>query len=359
MKTAFALAFLAIICGAQATSLSEIDKSVFGKNLLDTIFLEMKTGDNAQAIIDLLHQVADEITQEQADHDTRHNEFQTSAAEDIAHYEAEIARADEDIAVNTANLDRDRPALDAANAHLADLQDAKSRAEDTLAYLTEVIEQQREDFHTHQSELLAALDVFGQARDILRQSFGQSFLQTSAGSALAAHLSKAKVNGKFEPFVRILAQAAASGKLTDGGVDQILSLLDRLTRNTEDTLASERQIQAEREAAYAHVSAELTDTITELANEISEVNSEIDTLTANIAEWEARLEDANARHETYTNRWNDRTAERDAENAEYADATARRAADLDIVHEVTELISSRVADFTQYITSSREDVHID
>jgi Skp family chaperone for outer membrane proteins len=361
MKTAFALAFLAVICGAYATSLSEIDRSAFGKNLLDTVYLEMKTGDNAQTVLELLAQVATEIENEQHDHDTRHADFQVSCSADLEYYAHEIQTATEDIATAEGRLARDRPALESAQGHLQDLSEAKRRSEDALRVITELIVAQREEFHGHESELLAALQIFAAARDILRTSFNVegAFLQTSVGSALAAHLSKAKITGKYEPFVRILAQAASSGKLTAQGVQDVLTIIDRLAANTDETLTSEREVMAQREHSFATYSTELEGIINNLANEIAQVTSLISTLSADIAEWERNLEDAQFRLQSNQEHWNTRKAECDNENETYATETQKRTEDLDIVHQVEALISTRVADFTQYINQSRENVHID
>jgi len=362
MKTAFALAFIAVICGAHASSLSEIDGSAFGKNLLDTVYLQLKTGDNAQVVLDLLHQVADEITAEQAEHDSAHTAFQATCTVDLDFYTVQINQASADQTENQANIDRDQPALDRANEHHEELVGSLAKAESTLQLITDLIVGQREEFHQHEDDLNGAIQVFVAAKDILRQAFNVaegSFLQTSVSSALAAHLNNAKVNGKYEPFVRILAQAASSGKLTAEGVQDVLSIIDRLLANTRETLAGETETMMKREAAFAEYSGQLNELINTLRNEIAGVELEINNLTSNLAEWHRNLDDANARWADYTQRFNDRSAECSAENADYTSATAKRAEDLKVVHEVEDILASRVADFTTYITQSRENVHID
>lgn len=198
------------------------------------------------------------------------------------------------------------------------------QTEQALADAIALIESQRVEFHAHEDELVDALQIFNEASKVVRQSFGASFIQTSAGSALAAHLKNAKLNAKFAPFARILAQAASSNKLSQSAVDNILNLLQRLIDNAQATLSSERQVMQGREEAFASYSEALEDTIDQYHLTISEIKGALQILNDNIHEWEGNLADAQTRFATYTQKLADRTAVCDEENSEYATQTAQR-----------------------------------
>jgi hypothetical protein len=360
MKTALALFCIVLGLTVQASKLADMDKSAFGHNLISTVYLQLKTGDSADQVLELLQEVEDQVIQEQQEHDVRHNEFQSACETDKAHYQAEIDDAAADEAENQGYLDTAYPAKAKLEGIIADHEYALAAAEGALEEARFIIAEQRDAFHIHTTELIDALDVFNSARGALASAFqrGSSFLQTSVGASFAQKLKDGKLNARFEPFARILAQAASSNKLTQSAIDQILGLVDRLISNAHSTLSSERQTMQEREDAFAEYEASLLEKITFYQNGLATLRTELQMVVDNIAQWEAALADAQWRFETYTRKLADRTAECDEESRLYSEATAQRTADLAIIDQVEDLISTRVADFTEYISAARDNIEI-
>jgi chromosome segregation ATPase len=360
MKTAFALVFLAVVFGAQATSIADIEKNTFGKNLLDTVYLEMTTGGNVDNILTLLQEVEDQIISEQNAHNERHASFQQSCAEDQAHYQDEINRASADASDAQGRLDVARPERDSVASQLETARRSLADTENNLAAATNLIEAQRAEFHEHESELVAALDIFAQAENYIRTSFQRgAFLQTNSASGLASTLKNAKLNAKYAPIARILAQAASSAHLTQDAVDNILSLIKRLSENAQQVLFTERQIMQQRNEAFDIYSAELEGLISGYKQQIAELSTQLSILEARIAEAESDLADAERRFESYTRKLAERIEECDAESRQYEEATKERNEEINIINQVEELISSKVSGFTEYITQSREGINID
>jgi Skp family chaperone for outer membrane proteins len=360
MKTAILLFCIALGFAAHATSIAEIDSSVFGHDLLSTVYLQIQTGDSVDQVLELLQTVEDEINQEQHDHDERHSAFQTSCEEDRAYYTAEIERAAGQIEENTANLQAAYPERSRLEGEIQQHQDGLSEAEGALAFATAVIEGQREEFKIHSAELLDSLTVFGEARNILSQAFGTagSFLQTGSGSSFAAHLNGAKLVAKYQPFAKILAQAAVSEKLSQDALEHIFNLIDRLVSNAQDTLRVERETQQNREDAYATYASELSDIIAGHKEALGFLGAELSTLNDNIAFWESSLEDAQFRFETFSQKLVDRNANCEQEATQYDDQTRQRNADIAVIDQVQDLIGNRVDTFVEYITSTRDNVQI-
>jgi chromosome segregation ATPase len=360
MKTAFVLFCLAIGFAAHATSLAEIDKTTFGHDLMSTVYLQITTGGSVDDVQTLLQQVEDEITAEQLAHDTRHSEFQTSCEADRQYYQGEIDRAAGQIVENTANLEPAYPERTRLEGEIQQHQDGLAEAEAALDFATRVIERQREEFKTHSAELLDSMTVFGEARQILTSSFGVegAFIQTGSGAGFAAHLSKAKVVAKYQPFAKILAQAASSGKMSNDALGNILALIDRLVSNAQDTLRLERETMQNREDAYATYAADLSAIIEGHKEALGFLGATLETLNGNIAFWESELADANRRHESFTTQLADRNAQCDAENHEYDEQTRQRNADIATIDQVQDLIGTKVETFVGYITETRENVQI-
>jgi hypothetical protein len=360
MKTAIALFCLVLGLTVQASKLSEIDQSPFGHNLISTVYLQIKTGDSADQVLELLQEVEDEVIREQQDHDARHDAFQTSCHEDQTHYQEEIDRAAADEQTHRDLLAVAYPERTRLEGEIAEHEDALEQAEFALQAARDLIASQREEFHIHSEELLYALEVFGSSKRVLSEAFqrGVSFLQTSSGASFAAKLKDSKLNGKFEPFARILAQAASSNKLSQAAIDNILTLIDRLVANAHATLSTERDVMQQREDAFAIYESELEATIRNEKDTLSVLRTQLSIVESNIAEWEANLADAIWRFETYTRKLAERIAECDEESRQYEEATANRNHDLDIINQVEDLIRTRVADFTEYISATREDIEI-
>ena len=284
----------------------------------------MKTGDNVQKILELLQQVEDEILQEQSNHDASHNDYQASCAIDIADYRDKIKKAEDDKQLAESKLDSAYPERDRLEADLDTAKTNKANSEKALKDATDLIEEQRATFHTHESELIDAIQIFNEASQIIRNSFGVSFIQTEAGSALANHLSKAKLNAKYTPFLRILAQAASSNKLSQSSIDTIINLFKRLIENAQATLSGERQTMQAREDAYATYSAQLEDEIAGFEKDIENLSARLQIVRANIAQWEKDFEDAENRISTNSQLLADRIDICEKEDKEYNKQTAKR-----------------------------------
>merc|ERR1711976_854803 len=54
MKAIFAVALIAMISFGSATSLAELDRTPYGKSLIDSAFLSMQLGDPASKIVEML-----------------------------------------------------------------------------------------------------------------------------------------------------------------------------------------------------------------------------------------------------------------------------------------------------------------
>merc|ERR1711907_262298 len=313
MKAIFAVALIAMISFGSATSLAELDRTPYGKSLIDSAFLSMQLGDPASKIVEMLQNEEVKINEKQDQMDSDHAAFQESCDADIAQYEQNIAKAEEDLRVNKAALAKAEAEEKVLVANLEEATTNLAATQQTLAEETAAYNEFKATSQARRSELRQALSLFEQAKQVLKNyDASTGFLQTNSGASLANKLKESNVPDMYKPIVKILIQAAQSSKLSGSAIDTINALLDQLLA----------------------------------------VRTSIQTYKANIA-------DAQERFENNTTKLQQRTAECEAEQAKYERDTEENNRFLEAIAQVIEIFNNRVVEFTKYINESRENVNIE
>jgi len=292
---------------------------------MSTVYLQLKTGDSVDKILELLQEVENQVLDEQSRHDISHNEFQGHCEVDKQQYRDDISQAEADKAKYEDLLEKARQTKTKLERRIQNHESVLADTKAKLADAKELIDTQREEFKRQSEELVDAISIFNNAKTALTEAFRSgSFLQTASGATFANQLKSAKLNARFAPFARILAQAATSNKLSQSAIDQILALLDRLIQNAQSTLSSERQVMQEREDAFTALETSLNATIKKHEKALEGLQAQLKIVNSNIAVWEPALADAEWRLENATEKLAERTKECDDENTHYVKQTEQR-----------------------------------
>merc|ERR1711907_122742 len=360
MKAIFAVALIAMISFGSATSLAELDRTPYGKSLIDSAFLSMQLGDPASKIVEMLQNEEVKINEKQDQMDSDHAAFQESCDADIAQYEQNIAKAEEDLRVNKAALAKAEAEEKVLVANLEEATTNLAATQQTLAEETAAYNEFKATSQARRSELRQALSLFEQAKQVLKNyDASTGFLQTNSGASLANKLKESNVPDMYKPIVKILIQAAQSSKLSGSAIDTINALLDQLLDNAQSTLDQLIEEFNQRTDAWNARKADLEGKIARLQARIADLNSQLQAVRTSIQTYKANIADAQERFENNTTKLQQRPAECEAEQAKYERDTEENNRFLEAIAQVIEIFNNRVVEFTKYINESRENVNIE
>jgi chromosome segregation ATPase len=117
--TLLALIFTTFAAVPVDEQLAQIDSQDYGKQVLDTIDMELSSGASFDAIIELLNELDAELNADQAEDDRIHAERQQECEEEIAEFNRRIDTATSEITEAEKNLASLRPQYDTTVEQIA------------------------------------------------------------------------------------------------------------------------------------------------------------------------------------------------------------------------------------------------
>jgi predicted nucleic acid-binding Zn-ribbon protein len=354
--------FSAIICvallvvGSIATStedqeifakLRQMDATEFGKTMLDTIQLQLASGDPMDDLIELLRETYNFVYGEQNDDDAYIKNIRGGCDTDIGRLRTEITAANDRASELQAELDEKIPLRAEKTDLLHQKEELLAETGDRIVELDEDKAEHDADWAAEQQEHDRATYVIERAKEVIQNGFSGSFLQKNFKPAAMVQVSEHfKNNAKsfkrtsWNKIFKMLASitAAAPIQADSGAIGRILELIDNLL----EKIAESREIQRrEYEAWVEEYTAAREAQVTlyrETESQIENLQNEISALTKRIDNATAERDEQRERSRQKGIELNERIKWCDDEAEAYADRRAGRTERLNVISECVGLV---------------------
>jgi chromosome segregation ATPase len=357
MKSAFLLCLLASVAFGTTYDLSSLKRTDFGKKLFASIELQLSMEGPVSKVLELLQELDDGLVQEQADHDDRHESYQGECDSTLTEYSNEIDQAEADKSQAESELSVLVPAIAETEKELAE---AEYQLEVTVASKEAAIERRSDEHEAYlvrvqeHNDAIEACDLATEQTLELRSS---SFLQKPAMLQLSTHLKAIKrVAPGYGGLFKLLLQVAADPQANQEMVTRLINLISKLRASFVSSAELEFDNEAAAQQAHDDLVASLDSTITELTGRIGSLEVELTSLEAQKADSEERKADAEDRIESFTELFEQKKAQCDAEQADYESESERRSSERDTIEEAATLIQNRLGDMSEYVSGKVENV---
>ena len=344
--------------------LESIRKTDFGKTILQSLQLEIKTGnkDAVDNILTLLNKLRQDEVDAQATDDANWAAESEECTNDQATLQSEIDSANAQIEENSNNIDLLETAVSNAEASLDEANNNLATSSSALQDLIDARNAEHATYLENMADISNTITALQQGKEILAQlvadseetGFVQKKTQGSAFAQFTAHIDNAKIKkGKFHGFVVALLALLNKEIVADQGlVANVITLIEDLIDQLSDeltTLASnENQAQDIFETQQTNLNAE-----------ISNLNAQIADLQAEITEDNRQILDLQSENSslgvTVANK-SQELADREQtcadDEAAYNAQKEQRTGEIDIIDQVINIFETRFDNVRSYITET-------
>jgi DNA repair exonuclease SbcCD ATPase subunit len=356
MRIAAILCIAFCIAGAFATDsaqdaadfakLEQLSNTSFGKTIIDTIQLQLASGDPMDDLIELLREISNFVQNEQNDDDGYIKDIRGQCDAEIDRLRNEITAADDRAAELQAEIEEKTPIRDEKVELLAEKRELLAETGDRIVELDEDKAEHDADWAAEQQEHDRATYVIERAKEVIENGFGGSFLQKTFKPQTLVQVSEHfKTNSKnfkrnsWNHVFKLLAQISASSTVQAdaGAVAKILALIDALL----ERIAESREIERREYEAWVAEYQEAREAQVTLYNAT-----------------EAQIENLENEISALTKRINNATSERDEQRERSRQKNIELTGRIKWCDDEAEAYSDRRADRTERITIVSETIGI-
>lgn len=326
MKFGYIVLLLASAAWARTDDIAKLERTSFGKVLLNTVAIQLSMNSQVGKVIGLLEELKAGLLDEQEDHQQRHDAYQADALAAIADYNAKIDQANADLSAANQDIETYTPLLAKsaqdladARAHLADLEGDK--AEEIAKR-----QQEREEFERRVQEHNAALAAADQATGlVLGLNSQEVFLQKPVLAQIASQMKSVRhIAPSHAALLKVLVQISTSKHASQELVDKCLALIQKLRASLEASKKLDADSEAATQAAFDAFIVEVNKNIATTQGRIADLEVQVADYWYRVSDAESRKFDAQQRLESNTLLRDDREAARVTEQADFDTQTARR-----------------------------------
>jgi hypothetical protein len=326
MKFGYIVLLLASAAWARTDDIAKLERTSFGKVLLNTVAIQLSMNSQVGKVIGLLQDLKVGLQEEQAEHQERHDKYQREALAAIAEYDFEISKANSDLASAVKDLETYIPLRDQAiqdlldaKAHLASLEDDKA---DAIAQR----KIERQEFEIRVAEHDAALEAADEAAELVSKlNSNQAVLQKPVLAQIASQMKSVRhVAPSHAALLKVLVQISTSKHASADLVQSCLGLIEKLRASLEASKKKDADNEAATQAAFDAYIVEVDKNIADTEAKIADLEVLSADYKNRVIDAQLRKKDAEERIATNTELRNDREFARVVEDQEYNAQTARR-----------------------------------
>jgi len=351
--------------------LNKIASTSFGKTILETIQVELKSKDDPRGrIIQLLQDLEEQLIQDQATADAgfqADTDHHNSLVDDI---EGELSDLSDDLAENTQLASDLQSAIDQANADLQTQNDLIDSYNNELSAAQDAWETADASWAAADQKYGRILDVLGQVRGIITQRlatrYESEFLQSAHNQIIGTFAQiKDSVNDKafkrMSPgfsrlisFITMKVEAHLTQEQTDEDAEaeaeltSIVTLIDSIAAGVEQERVASGNFHDNASQAWDAASSDLN-------TKLSSAQSSVDNLDNQITDLSARLNTANgdiSHDEDRIAQLDDQLATENAAysalSSGYSTSTHDRTAQLELIQEVLDIVQNQLTGLRSY-----------
>jgi len=327
--------------------LKTIESSSFGKTMLDTVQLQLASGDPMDDLISTLQETYNFVYGEQQADDEYIRGIRGQCDNDIARLRNEITAANDRATELNDEINEKTPIRDEKVELLAQKRELQEETEDRIIDLDEDKAEHDADWAAEQQEHDRATYVIERAKEVIENGFSGSFLQKNFKPAslvqVAEHFknnSKSFKRSSWNKIFKMLASISASAPIQAdaGAVQQIIDLIDALL----EKIAESREIQRREYEAWVSEYQDARDAQVSLLNQtvaqIENLENEISALTKRIDNATAERDEQRERSRQKSIELVERQKWCDDEAESYADRRQGRTEKLSVISDTIGLI---------------------
>jgi chromosome segregation ATPase len=339
-------------------TLEKINKSKFGKTILDTIHIQLQSGDKMDDLIELLKSIEAQLIGEQNAEDAAFSLVRQNCDNEITRLNTEIAAADNRVVELTDELNEKIP----LRKEKIELQAAKEAEADGYIERVGELDEEKAERDQQWSEVAAEHDratyIIESAKNFIDRGFGGAFLEKKDNSVfvqLSNHFAQSaemKFNRKsWNMFFKILANIAnaAPVQVNRDSINKIIALCDALLESIADSREVERRAYESWVAEYEETRANTIQLLEEAQAHITQLVAEISSLNKRISIAQDEREEQRDRSAQKNTELRERTQVCDDETDAYNRRRADRQADIDEVSECLGLVESKIRVLKQFV----------
>lgn len=340
-------------------TLERIERSKFGKTILDTIQIQLQSGDKMDDLIELLKSIEAQLIAQQNADDAAYAVVRGECDAEESRLGSEIAAADNRVQELTDELNEKIP----LRKEKIDLQAAKEDEADGYIERIQDLDEDKAERDNEWAEVAAEHDratyVIESAKNFIDRGFGGAFLEKSNNGVfvqLANHFTQSadlKFNRKsWNHFFKILANIAnaAPVQASRDSINKIIALCDALLESIADSREVERRAYEAWVAEYEETRASYIALLEETQEQISQLVAEISSLNKRISIAQDERDEQRDRSAQKNTELKERQQACDDEADAYNNRRDARGEDIGEVSECLGLVESKIRVLKQFVS---------
>ncbi|CAD8095184.1 unnamed protein product [Paramecium sonneborni] len=356
------LCLIALAIADKFDQFRAFDEDEFGRTLIDTLQMQMSTGEPIARFIEIMRNLETSIENEQKEDDKANNEYQNQCTEDIKVLQQESANLERRTVEIQSILDELEP-LRSYKQGQADAKNAwKVEIEKKLADLVKKRETEKAEFDKKVEEHDYATFVIETVRRMFSDK-SQSFLQLNNESQwskvrdyfinASEQAKKFEIKKSYSKIFNVLAEIANSAQAEDfqnsPTVNRIVNLCDLMLKQIEDSKALETKAEQKRLNMFMLEKGNFDKDLTSLNNALAQLTAAILSLDNRIQDQKRDLSDYNARLAAKNKQSEDRGGECREKAYNYQLTREKREQKRQLVSQIIGAFSANQRDFAEYV----------
>ncbi|CAD8097202.1 unnamed protein product [Paramecium sonneborni] len=356
------LCLIALVIADKFDQFRAFDEDEFGRTLIDTLQMQMSTGEPIARFIEIMRNLETSIENEQKEDDKANNEYQNQCTEDIKVLQQESANLERRTVEIQSILDELEP-LRSYKQGQADAKNAwKVETEKKLADLVKKRETEKAEFDKKVEEHDYATFVIETVRRMFSDK-SQSFLQLNNESQwqkvrdyfinASEQAKKFEIKKSYSKIFNVLAEIASSAQSEDfqnsPTVNKIVNLCDLMLKQIDDSKALETKAEQKRLNMFILEKGNFDKDLTNLNNALAQLTAAILGLDNRIQDQKRDLTDYNARLAAKNKQSEDRGGECREKAYNYQLIREKREQKRQLVSQIIGAFSANQRDFAEYV----------
>jgi len=347
MKTAFVIALLCVSAMANTaflgsnqklhTALRRIDGSDFGRNLLDTIALQMSSNSPMQDIANLIRDMMNDLRAQQNAADEAHAAKMGECADQKANFEARISHATNEIqeatqAIKSLRSRRRQLEKDIQTGErmlvMLDEQEAAARTKRA---------QDTKDFFARQEQTKLVLDALEVIIPKLKA------ITPHTASEVFVELAKLGASNPIQALVEV------ASSLDGAALNKCIGLLEQLQVDFTAFLGDDVEAEIQAQVDFDNLMIEIAGLRKATKAKLAADRAELEEVNAALVNQKRRLKENQQELQNATAGLAAKTAECELYDQNYQRDTTQRSAELDILEQVAQIVASRLSGLNDFL----------
>ncbi|CAD8046918.1 unnamed protein product [Paramecium primaurelia] len=368
MKTILLLVLVACVFTTNTALFDRIESSDLGRTLLNTIAIQMTTGEPLERIFQTLYDLEDRYIADQKEDDANNQAFQQVCDADLSGLNQELANLEQRNTELQAVLDDLIPIRDQKIGQKKAKELQKAELQKVIDETTAKRQEQADDFEAQRQEYTFVSSVLAEARRLFTDNLqAPSFLQKGEErvhvtpqimAQVASHMSQGAHKAStmkhvrtFGKAIKLLANLAnrtqqfANQELTG----RVIKLIDDLQNQLSQAFDLARKAEDDRVRAFEAYMSLLNKDMNKYNSSIANLTAEIQSLQDRIDATTSSQNDVLQRIQAKTQQRDDRRGECQEAAYDYQQRRSARDSDRQTVSDLIGILNSNMRDLKEYI----------